>query len=209
MGEDAAIGLIILAAGGSSRLGRPKQLLKFEGQPLLRRTAETALAAGGRTVVVLGAEAEACAAALAGLPVRLVVNAGWKEGLAGSIRVGMEALEEAWPGVAGVILCVADQPLLSVAVLEALLEKQRRTGATMAACEYGGKLGVPAYFGAEKFGQLKALRNDEGARNVLRRNPEAVARVPFPGGEMDIDTPEDYRRIEKKLREGEGPREVK
>jgi molybdenum cofactor cytidylyltransferase len=190
MSPDASIGLILLAAGDSTRLGRSKQLLEFRGAPLLRRP----------VVVVLGSEAEACAAVLRDLPVEIVVNAAWKEGLAGSIRAGVESLEAAAPGVGAVVVCVADQPLLSAAVLDALMDKQGASGAKMAAAEYGGKLGVPALFCASLFRELKGLRGDEGARSLLRRAGEGVARVPFPGGEVDVDTPEDAARLEGQSR---------
>jgi molybdenum cofactor cytidylyltransferase len=197
MSPDASIGLILLAAGDSTRLGRPKQLLEFRGATLLRRAAESAMASRARpVVVVLGSEGEACAAVLRDLPVEVVVNPAWKEGLASSIRAGVGALEAAAPMVGGVVVCVADQPRLSAAVLDALMEKQRASGAKMAAAEYGGKLGVPAVFCASLFGELKALRGDEGARSLLRRAGETVARVPFPGGEVDVDTPEDAARLE-------------
>lgn len=201
MSPDASIGLILLAAGDSTRLGRSKQLLEFRGAPLLRRAAEAALASRARpVVVVLGSEAEACAAVLRDLPVEIVVNAAWKEGLAGSIRAGVESLEAAAPGVGAVVVCVADQPLLSAAVLDALMDKQGASGAKMAAAEYGGKLGVPALFCASLFRELKGLRGDEGARSLLRRAGEGVARVPFPGGEVDVDTPEDAARLEGQSR---------
>ena len=189
-------GLVLLAAGGSSRLGRPKQLLEYEGQSLLRRAAEAAL--GSRcepVIVVLGCEAEACAKVLAGLPVRIIVNEKWSEGLAGSIRVGIQALEEEQAGLFCGMIAVADQPQLSAAMLDALIDKQIRSGAKMVAAEYAGKAGVPALFCASLFGQLKALDGDQGARQILRTHPLAVVRVPFPGGAEDIDTPEDWAKL--------------
>ena len=128
-----------MAAGGSARLGRPKQLLEYEGKPLLRRAAETALASHCRPViVVLGAQAEACAAVLSDLPVRIVVNEGWQEGLASSIRAGLAVLERERPGVDAAILSVADQPYLTPVLLDSLIEHQRATGQKIIAAQYAG-----------------------------------------------------------------------
>jgi molybdenum cofactor cytidylyltransferase len=200
------IGVVLLAAGGSTRLGRPKQLLDYNGQPLLWRAVETALASRGRpVVVVLGAHAEACAEALHGLAVRIVVNPNWRDGLASSIRVGIEELERENKRVAAAILGVADQPLLSVEILNELAERHVRDGAAMVAAEYGGKLGVPALFAASYFERLKMLRGDEGARQLLRENANAVVRVPFPGGAVDVDTPADAARLAAQSPHCQGP----
>ncbi len=188
--------LILLAAGGSLRLGRPKQLLEYQGQTLLRRAAETALASRCRpVVVVLGAESERCREALRGLPVSIVVNSEWKEGMSTSIRLGISTLENSPSRISAAILCVCDQPLLTPDILNALCEKYAATGLPMAAAEYAGDLGVPALFSADLFDKLKSLSGSDGARRLLRENPAAVASVPFPGGERDVDTPADSARL--------------
>jgi len=191
-------GLILLAAGGSSRLGRPKQLLVYEGQPLLRRAAETALASQCQPViVVLGAEAEACRVALQGLPVRIVVNSNWQEGLASSIRAGIAVLEKENSFIAGAILSVADQPHLTAPLLNCLMVQQQATGKKIIAAHYAGVPGPPALFDLSFFAQLKTLHGDEGARRVLQENPGEVAFVPFPEGSLDVDTAGDYEKLQR------------
>ncbi len=191
-----SIGLILLAAGGSARLGCPKQLLEYQGRSLLRRAAETALASHCRpVVVVLGAEMERCREVLLGLPVTIITNPDWEQGMATSIRCGILALENAPAPVAAAILAVCDQPLLTAGLLDALAEKHRATGAAMAAAEYAGGFGVPALFAATLFAELKSLSGPDGARRLLRDNPAAVPGVPFPGGEFDVDTAADAAKL--------------
>ncbi len=181
---------IILAAGGSLRLGRPKQLLVFEGETLLARAVRVATESKARPViVVLGALADECANAIAGQPVRIVTNKEWKEGIASSIRAGLEAVAHE-TDAAVILLC--DQPGLSAAHVDALIA----AGKSIAASAYGGSLGTPAYFEKEFFPELLALRGDTGARALFKKYADKVAPVDFPGGLRDIDTPEDAARLE-------------
>lgn len=190
--EVSVTGLILLAAGNSSRLGRPKQLVQYEGKSLLRRAAEAALASQCvPVIVVLGAEESACCEVLKGLAVQIVVNSDWPQGLSTSIRVGIQTLEKSPYKVSAAVFSVCDQPALSREIFDALCDQHRRSGAKIAAAEYAGRLGVPALFAAKYFTRLKSLSGDEGARHLLRENTASIARVPFPGGELDVDTPAD------------------
>ena len=186
------VGLVLLAAGGSRRLGSPKQLVRDTGgKSLVRRASETALGSRCRPVtVVLGAEADRSAAELTGLDLRLTVNPDWQTGLASSLKAGLDALLEAGPLDAAVVM-LCDQPRVTSALLDSLLTASADTGCQIAACEYGGTLGVPALFAQPLFADLQALTGDEGARRVIRAYAGPVAKIPFPGGETDIDTAPD------------------
>ncbi len=193
------VGLILLAAGGSQRLGSPKQLVAdAEGQSLVRRAAETALASACRpVVVVVGASAEAVEAEVADLPVRVAVNAEWQTGLASSLRAGLSALTDACTLDAAVVM-LCDQPHVTSALLDSLVAAYTDTGHAIAACEYGGALGVPALFGRALFPALASLTGDEGARRVIKNHAGPVTRVPFPEGVFDIDTPQDAQALNRR-----------
>ena len=192
MNEGTSIAAVVLAAGRSARLGRPKQLVPIDGEPLVRRAARAALEAGCRpSVVVLGAEQEAVGAAVADLPVVPVSNPRWATGVGSSIACGVRAA--AADGPAGCIVLPCDQPRLSAGVLAALIERFRRGEAQAVACAYGGTVGAPVLFAPALFDRLSALTGDSGAKRVLRGcTPLKV--VEFPGGELDIDTDADLRR---------------
>ena len=185
-------GLVLLAAGGSRRLGSPKQLVRdADGKSLVRQAAETALASACRPVAaVLGADAGAVAAELAGLDLLLIVNPDWQTGLASSLRAGLAALLKTGPLDAAVVM-LCDQPRVTPSLLNLLISASADTGCQIAACEYGEALGVPALFARSLFPQIQALTGDEGARRVIRAYSGPVARVAFPGGELDIDTAQD------------------
>lgn len=183
---------VLLAAGGSRRLGRPKQLVRFRGEALVHRAARLALEAGFAPVlVVIGAEPEAVAAALSDLPVTCVLNSEWPTGLAGSIRAGVAHLPA---GCAGALLLVCDQVALTVEHLVALREAFRAAPGLPAASAYGGGLGIPAVFPASLFPDLVRLQGDRGAKALL--NPGSATALVFPEGGREVDTLEDLVTLE-------------
>ncbi len=190
------IGIVLLAAGGSSRMGRPKQLLPFGGTTLLRHAVETARATKlSPIVVVLGAEAEACRAELRGLTVTLAQNDHWSAGLGGSIRAGVEELERVAPAAEAALIMLQDQPRITSASLGDLVQLWSPEGCTIAAAFYGGRTGVPAVFGRRHFAELKALDGSGGAKGILARHDADVAKLELPEALDDIDSPEDYARL--------------
>ena len=191
-----AVGLILLAAGGSTRLGHPKQLLPYRGRTLLRHAAETALASLCRPItVVLGAEADRLRPELVGLEVILAENTGWAQGMGSSIRAGLTALETAAPGLAGVVMMLCDQPLITSGALNTLVQTYRDTGHSLVASEYDGTRGVPAFFSRALFPELSALSKAQGAKQIIARHAVATIALPLPTGIWDIDTAADYERL--------------
>lgn len=195
----ATVGVVLLAAGGSSRLGHPKQLVVHQGQTLIRRAAEAALSLGGPVVVVLGAHREAIAPALSGLPVRLVAHPDWALGPGGSLTAGLAALptlsDSHAPAVDAVLVMLCDQLRVGAAHLEALVATWRDTGAPIVASGYDGTRGVPALFARSVFDELASLSPTQGARGVIAHEPSRVVTVPLPGGDEDVDTPADLARL--------------
>jgi molybdenum cofactor cytidylyltransferase len=190
------IGVLLLAAGGSTRMGRPKQLLPFGKSTLLRHAAETALATGlSPIVVVLGAEAEACGAELEGLRMTVARNENWSRGMGGSLRKGVEELERIAPDIKAALVMLHDQPRISAGSLQDLANLWSPEGSTIAAAFYGGSAGVPAVFDRRHFAELKALDGGGGAKGILARHEADVAKLELPEALDDIDSPEDYARL--------------
>jgi xanthine dehydrogenase accessory factor len=186
--------VVILAAGGSARMGRPKQLVKIDGQSLVRRAAEAALSIGSGSVhVVVGAEVGGVRADLDGLPVEFVINKAWREGVASSIRAAVYAIERRERPVETLILMLCDQPGVSGDVLRRLLEAYRTTRAPVIASRYPEGPGVPALFHAELFPALKSLDGDVGARQLIRHLDRDVVTIPFEMSD-DLDTADDVLR---------------
>jgi len=188
------IAAVVLAAGASTRLGHPKQLLLHDGEPLVRRAARAALEGGAEpVVVVLGAHAELVRRALDGLPVSAVVNDAWETGMASSIRVGTQAALDA--GCDAVLVTLADQPLVDAAALRRLVAAfPGRHG--VVASTYGDALGVPALFAREHAASLLLhLTGDAGAGGWLRARGHAVTRVAMDEARLDVDTASDVARL--------------
>jgi molybdenum cofactor cytidylyltransferase len=180
-------------------MGSPKQTLQYRGESLLRRAALAALGAGCRPVVVVtGANAELSRRELGGLDVREVLNTSWEAGMASSVRAGVEALVGADADADAAVLLLCDQPHVTAEVISGLVAAHRATGALVVASAYGGSFGVPALFGRELFAELARLEGAAGAKQVIKRHATEAHFISFPGGEVDVDTPDDFSRLTAK-----------
>lgn len=195
------VAAIVLAAGASSRLGQPKQLLLHGGETLLERALRLASEAGATPVIaVLGAHYDRIRAAVRfgklnkAIP---VLNSGWEQGIATSIHAGLRALEESAPQASGVLILGCDQPRLTAVHLRGLLEAfDAQAAPAMVASAYAGIVGTPAVFPRAVFAELGALRGSQGARALLVQPTCTLIALPFPGGEVDIDWTEDLAHLE-------------
>lgn len=193
------IGAIVLAAGASSRMGTPKQLLPVNGVPLVLRAVKAALeTTAWPIVVVVGANAGLIRPVLATHPVLIVENASWIEGMASSIRTGIDTLQQFSRSVSGALVILCDQPALSAAVLSKLIHEQERTGRSIVAARYGGRNGAPALFMREHFSALKTLTGEEGARSLLQAPADRIATLELAELSVDLDTPADYAAYQTK-----------
>ena len=175
----------MLAAGGSGRMGRAKQLLPYLGHTLVEHAARTALASGAaEVVVVVGAHAEEVRRRLRNLNVRVVLNRDWESGMGSSIACGVAALGET---VEKAVIALGDQPRITPAHLHTL---GTRDGEIVAS-SYDGVVGAPCAFARSQFPRLLALTGDQGARSLIRS--ENVETIPFEAANIDVDTPEDYQ----------------
>ena len=189
--EKPKIGGVVLAAGGSSRLGRPKQLLQFEGKTLLRLAAEAmASSICEPVVVVLGAEFEKSAAEIEGLPVTACLNKNWRSGMSSSIGVGLAKLIEMAPEIDAVLIALCDQPSVTSEMLNRFGERFSETKAPVIAAAYNSVTGVPALLSCELFDELSRLEGDTGARDLIRGRA-GIETIDLPEAAYDIDTPDD------------------
>jgi len=184
---------VILAAGASSRMGSPKQLLTWRERPLLAHALANAQAVlAERIVVVLGANAEAIKTAIDLNGVSVALNPDWADGMAGSIKVGIQAL----PATASaVLLMLCDQPLINAAHLQSLLLAWQQAPERIVVSQYAESFGVPAVFPVAFFAQLAGLTGDRGAKPLLMQFEETLLKVPLQEAELDIDTQGDYQRL--------------
>lgn len=192
------VAAVVLAAGESRRFGRLKQLLPWgDGDTLLGHALDIALASRAEpVVVVLGCQADACRQAVASRPVQVVLNPNWMEGQSGSLRVGLASLRS---NVSAALFHLADQPKVTPAVMDTLIERHANTLAPVVFPEYQGRRGNPVLFDRVTFSELDQLRGDTGGRSVLnayeRAGQAQHVAVDEPGVLLDIDVPGDIERL--------------
>jgi molybdenum cofactor cytidylyltransferase len=221
------IAAVILAAGGSSRFARPKQLVQFRGKSLLRRIVDAAAEAKcSPVVVVIGSETEKTRDELAGTSAIAVENKDWQRGIGTSIRGGVQGVidnatkegrfplarrslakaakrpsaAEKPPLLEGIVLLTCDQPFVDAQTIEQLIALRKKTKKTIVVSSYSDTLGVPALFDRSCFAELLALDDDSGAKPIILSKRERVAEFPFPEGKIDIDTVEDLELAQRTQR---------
>jgi molybdenum cofactor cytidylyltransferase len=186
---------VVLAAGRSRRLGRPKQLLPLAGKPLLAHVLENAAASAlDEVVLVLGHEAEAIRAAVGERGARVVVNPDHAAGQSTSLRAGLAAVD---PRADAALFLLGDQPGVGPAIVDALIRAFRAGGTPIVIPSYGGRRANPALFARALFPELERVAGDEGARGVVRAHADSVLVVPVGDGPTpgDVDTEEDYAAL--------------
>jgi molybdenum cofactor cytidylyltransferase len=192
------VAAVVLAAGKSTRMGRPKLALPVHGTPMIRRAVQAALASRCRDViVVLGANAEVYEPLLDGLQVRIVRNPDPSEGMGSSIRTGVEAIS---PDADGVVILLADQPFITPQVIDRLLDVAVADKKRIVASAYQKTAGPPAYFHRALFLDLLTLEGDRGARSVIEAYPKEGVALPLPeAASVDIDSADDFARFERNV----------
>lgn len=200
--SETAVGIIVLAAGASSRMGEPKQLLRYGGETLLGHALRAALETRCRpVVVVLGAGAEALRAEVEGQGAFVIVNEAWAEGMGSSIRAGLDALRAATSeAVEAAVVLLCDQPFVTSNIIVRLVEAYRARRALLVASAYEARgertLGAPALFSRALFPELMALNGAEGAKRIIQRHAADAVCVAAQAAAFDVDTPDDYRALQ-------------
>ena len=193
------VGIVILAAGSSSRFGDIKQLSSYEGKTFIRHAVSVGKMITDKMIVVLGANAEKIKKEIEDPDTNIVFNKDWQEGIASSIRSGLFALLEIDHDTRAVIFLLCDQPFVSASLLNELISKFTKTKKKIIASTYQGTVGTPALFEKRFFADLLELKGQSGAKKIIEQNRDETITVSFPLGYFDIDTKEDYEILQKQL----------
>jgi molybdenum cofactor cytidylyltransferase len=189
-----SIGIAILAAGGSSRMGQPKQLLPFQNKTLIEHVVSAATdSLCDPIVLVLGAYSERIIATIH-VPARvhIEVNEQWQEGLASSLRAGVQALRRLDDCIDGMIVSLADQPFVSANIFDALISEFQQSAKLIVASRYSDAVGPPALFHRSLLDELLQTTGDKGARRIVEKYADQVRALEFSQGSVDLDTIDDY-----------------
>ena len=188
-------GIIILAAGNSSRLGEPKQLLSFQGKTLVRNVVEEALKTTAYVLLVTGSNHSRISEEIKDLNVKVIENKKWIEGMGSSINVGITELLRSFPSIKNCIISVCDQPFLNASVFSELIQIQKETEKGIIASKYSETIGTPVLFTEKYFKPLQSLAGEQGAKKMIENYKDDIAEISFEMGAIDIDTQADYKNL--------------
>lgn len=200
MESSSQVSGVILAAGSSSRLGRPKQLLDLFGEPLLRHVVRNAVASRlSEVVLVLGHQSTEITDVVGEWGQRIVVNPDYRDGQSTSLRVGLNAID---PAAAAVMFLLGDQPQVTPEIINAVITRFYETNSSIVIPTYGGIPANPVLFEAELFPELATVTGDEGARSIIKRYRNQVVHIPasLQTPPQDVDTEEDYAALLEMMR---------
>jgi molybdenum cofactor cytidylyltransferase len=188
--------VVILAAGSSSRLGKPKQNLIYRGNTLLQSAVASALSVSAAVIVILGASIDAISPTIKDQQITVLYNQQWEEGMASSIRLAISHLQSNYPQAGAVIFMLCDQPYADAALLQSLTEASVSSNKRIIASSYSNTtIGVPALFKANYFPSLLVLKGHEGAKKLFKQHADDLTSIPFPLGNIDIDTMTDFDNL--------------
>lgn len=189
--------IVLLAAGNSSRFGSPKLLSPLGDSTLIGHAAQAALKTGIPLIVVTGAYLEKITAALEGINARLIHNRDWEEGMGTSIATAFTHLLADTNPFDAAIVCPADMPLIGAAQFQRLIDAHQQSPQRIIVSDLGEAQGPPCLFPRHYFAELALLRGPQGARTLLKEHKAEITSVAMPEAAMDIDTPDDYARLQQ------------
>lgn len=197
MSDTPNIGLVLLAAGGSIRLGRPKQLIRFNGKTLIQHAIDSAVDVPLKSrVLVLGSSEDQILGMIDTKSFHTCRNENWEDGMASSLKKGIKESLRIEPNLNAILILVSDQPFISMELLNEMIELYK-SQSSIVVCQYGDVKGVPVLFGSKYFNELLQLSGDQGARKIMMKYEKMQSVVKFDQGNFDIDTMEDLDRLNK------------
>ena len=199
------ISAIVLAAGESKRMGRPKQMLAWQGKTLLRHVLESLINSDADEIIlVLGHEAEAIRKSLTGFQIKVVINPDYKQGMASSLRQGLLAMD---PRSEAFLVLLADQPGIGPDIINHMIREFQQANPKRGIVRpvYHGLRGHPVLIGVRYLQEVLQLQGDVGARRILMNHPEDILEIEVEQDVVlkDIDTPEEYQQYTKRTGPGE------
>lgn len=189
--------IIILAAGASSRMGAPKQLLLVDGKTLIKRICDTAMDTPCHPIVaVLGANRNLIRQETERMPITVIDNPQWENGMSSSIKMGLAGAYMTEKAIEAAIFLTVDMPYVSAELINKMIEKaESDEKIEIVACKYNSQMGIPVLFKRSLFTDLLELTGDEGAKKVVIKNKDKTAFIDFPEGKLDLDTIDEYRNF--------------